>query len=448
MRGQAGAPPALSDAAPTHGAGSSAQSSSLDRVRRSVVISIKGHEAGGVSVARRSCPFDDRAFPMKLPFPVLRRIGWIVALLALAAGAALGWRWWTEQEKAAVRYRTAPAGFADVAQTISANGTLNPVKLISVGTQVSGTVQVLHADFNDRVGEGDVLLELDPSILRAVAAQSEGQLASARAALELAKANEERAQPVYAKGYISRQDYQQTLEALRAAQAQLRVAQGLVDQSRTNLRYSVIRSPVSGVVVERAVDIGQTVAASFQTPTLFRIAKDLKDMQIDSSFAEADVGQIRAGQAAKFSVDAFPGRTYEGEVRQVRLNPTTQQNVVTYDVVIGVRNQDETLLPGMTAYVNVAVARREHVLTVPAAALRFRPRASAEAESAPDSSAAAVYVPVNGALERRMVVTGLSDGRNVEIVSGRLAAGENVVTGETGSARAAPAAGAIRMRGF
>ena len=380
----------------------------------------------------------------------LRRVAMIAILVALAAGTVLAWRGWNHRAHATSRYQTAEVGFADIAQTISANGTLNPVTLVSVGTQVSGTVQALHADFNDHVAEGEVLLELDPSILRAVAAQSEGQLASARAALELAKANEERARAVYAKAFISRQDYQQTLEALHAAQAQVRVAQGLVEQSHTNLRYSVIRSPVSGVVVERTVDVGQTVAASFQTPTLFRIAKDLKDMQIDSSFAEADVGQIRAGQAATFTVDAFPGRVYEASVRQVRLNPTTQQNVVTYDVVIGVQNEDETLMPGMTAYVNVAVAHRDHVLAVPAAALRYRPQpATVGTEiAAADSGGTAVYVMTDGGVERRTVVSGISDGRKVEIVSGKLAPGEKVVTGETLPVRSQQATSAIRVRPF
>jgi HlyD family secretion protein len=374
------------------------------------------------------------------------RFAVIAVLVVIAAGITLAWYSWTRAQRT-IRYQTAEAAVADVAQTISANGTLNPVTLVSVGTQVSGTVQSLHADFNDHVAEGEVLLELDPSILRAIVTQNEGQLASARAAFALAEANEARARPVYEKAFISRQDYQQTLETLHAAEAEVRVAEGLVEQSRTNLRYAVIRSPVSGVVVERTVDVGQTVAASFQTPTLFRIAKDLKDMQIDSSFAEADVGQIRPGQRAAFTVDAFPGRMFEGTVRQVRLNPTTQQNVVTYDVVIGVRNDDEALLPGMTAYVNVGVAHRERVLAVPAAALRFRPRVGAETGSAPEAETSTVYVLVNGRPERRAIVAGIGDGHLVEIVSGRLSAGEHVVTGEASNA-SDKSTSAIRLRAF
>jgi HlyD family secretion protein len=386
-------------------------------------------------------------FPMATLSKPARRFAAILALVLMLVAIVLAWRGWTGAERAKARYQTAPAEMAAIAQTISANGTLNPVTLVSVGTQVSGTVEALHADFNDRVSEGEVLLELDPSILHSIATQSQGQLASARATLELSRANEKRARPVFDRGFISQQDYQQTLETLHAAEAQVSIAEGLVEQSQTNLRYAVIRSPVAGVVVERTVDVGQTVAASFQTPTLFRIAKDLKDMQIDSSFAEADVGQIRAGQAAAFTVDAFPGRTFEGTVRQVRLNPTTQQNVVTYDVVIGVRNEDEVLLPGMTAYVNVAVAHRDHVLAVPTAALRFRPRGSVATTVSSEPEGVALYVLLNGEPERRVVVVGIGDGHRVEIVSGRLAPGERVVTSEL-SGPSDQAASAIRLRPF
>ncbi|NCT66203.1 MAG: efflux RND transporter periplasmic adaptor subunit [Rhodanobacteraceae bacterium] len=372
----------------------------------------------------------------------------IAALAALAAGVAV-WRV-AHRTDAAAAYRIEASAIADITQTISANGTLNPVTLVNVGTQVSGTVQTLHADFNDHVVAGQVLLELDPAILRALVEQSEGNLANARAVLELATANEARARAIYARSFISRQDYQQTLEALHVAQAQVRIAQAQLDQNRANLRYAVIRSPVSGVVVERTVDIGQTVAASFQTPTLFRIAKDLKDMQIDSSFAEADIGQIRPGQAVTFTVDAFPGRVFHAAVRQVRLNPTSQQNVVTYDVVVGVQNPDEALMPGMTAYVNVAVAHREKVLAVPVSALRFKPREEAAATSgaAPAGGGSVIYVVSGGQLQKRTIVVGISDGRRVEVVSGDLVAGERVVVGEAAPASPGQGQGTLRVRMF
>jgi len=375
-----------------------------------------------------------------------RRIALLGAMAALAIAVALAWRV-LGGSGVTTAFRTQPSLVTDITQTISANGTLNPVTLVNVGTQVSGTVQTLRADYNDHVVAGQVLLELDPSILRANLKQAEGALANAEASLALARGNARRADAVYAKGYISRQDYDTTQEALHVAQAQVRQAQGQLELARTNLRYSVIRSPVSGVVIQRAVDIGQTVAASFQTPTLFVIAKDLRDMQIDSSFAEADVGQIHAGQPVTFTVDAFPGRVFRATVRQVRLNPTTQQNVVTYDVVVGVSNPDESLMPGMTAYVNVEVAHRTGVLAVPAAALRFKP-AGEGAASGETPGGASVYVLVNGRLARRAVTTGISDGKYVQVVKGDLKAGEPVVVGQTLSGDSASSTRGFHMRVF
>lgn len=361
----------------------------------------------------------------------------------LLAGAVVAIVWFVRSMHRGPTYTTQPARTADITQTISANGTLNPVTLVNVGTQVSGTVQILRADFNDHVAKGQVLLELDPTVLRAVVRQDEGGLASSEAALALARANEARARPLHAKSYISRQDYEQLVDTVHAARAAVEHDRGLLDQARTNLQYSVIRSPISGVVINRAVDVGQTVAASFQTPTLFQIAKDLRDMQIDSSFAEADIGQIHAGQPVTFTVDAFPDRIYKAAVRQVRLNPTSSQNVVTYDVVVGVRNADETLMPGMTAYVNVIVAQKRHVLAVPAAALRFHP-----AGATPVAGGAMVYVLEGGALQPRRVVTGISDGKSVQIVSGELRAGDPVVTGQAVQGASRQSASGIHLRAF
>src|SRR5438046_2280164 len=254
---------------------------------------------------------------------------------------------------AAERYRTEVVRLGEITQTVSANGTLNPVVLVRVGTQVSGTVSKLHADFNDRVHEGEVLVELDDRLFRAQVHESEAKVGDARAALGLAGANEARMRQLHRQGFISQQELDQVEEAAKAARAQLALAQAQLEKDRTNLAYTVIRSPVSGVVVDRQVDVGQTVAASFQTPTLFLIAQDLSRMQIDTSFAEADIGSIRVGQPVHFKVDAFPDRSFQGTVKLIRLNPVTQQNVVTYDVVVAVDNPDEILLPGMTAYANI-----------------------------------------------------------------------------------------------
>ena len=266
-----------------------------------------------------------------------------------------------------------PAKIGDVIQAVSANGTLNPVVLVNVGTQVSGTVKKLHVDFNDRVKAGQILLELDPALLVAQVGQDQANLNSAKASLELAELNEARAHTLWQQDSIAKQEVDTAVQVRKSAQAQVDQATAQLAKDRTNLGYSVIRSPVAGVVVNRAVDLGQTVAASFQTPTLFQIAQDLRKMQIDSSFAEADIGNIKVGQPVQFTVDAFPDRTFSATVRQVRLNPTTQQNVVTYDVVVAVDNADQILMPGMTAYVNVIVSQRKGAVLVPNAALRFKP---------------------------------------------------------------------------
>ncbi|NII11082.1 efflux RND transporter periplasmic adaptor subunit [Oleiagrimonas sp. C23AA] len=371
-----------------------------------------------------------------------------LALLVLVL-AALVVAWLGIGSRRGPAYITQPARVTDITQTISANGTLNPVTLVSVGTQVSGTVQTLHADFNDQVREGQVLLELDPRLLGAAVRQNQASLAVAKAALKLAQSTRDRGQPLFRQGYISHQDYDQLVEAVDAAHAQVALAQAALDQSRTNLRYATIRSPISGVVINRAVDVGQTVAASFQTPTLFQIAKDLTDMQIDSSFAEADIGQIHAGQPVTFTVDAFPDRQYQASVRQVRLNPTTEQNVVTYDVVVGVRNTDGTLMPGMTAYVNVIVAQRHQVLAVPSAALRFHPRAASSPATTPSApGTSVVYVQTAQGLQARRVTPGVSDGKFVQIKAGDIRAGEPVVVGEVIRGQETSTSGGIRLRAF
>ena len=380
---------------------------------------------------------------------------WSLAVLAILAAIGGGIAWMQSREAAQAQYRLAALTTGDVTQTVSANGTLNPVVLVNVGTQVSGTVKKLLVDFNDRVKAGQVLLELDPALLDAQVRQDEAALANARTTLDLARANEARSQTLIAQEYISRQDFDTAVQARKSAEAQVAQATAMLAKDRTNLSYTVIRSPVSGVVVNRAVDIGQTVAASFQTPTLFQIAQDLRKMQIDSSFAEADIGRIKVGQPVQFTVDAFPDRSFMASVKQVRLNPTTQQNVVTYDVVIAVENPDEILMPGMTAYVNVIVARRSNVLLAPNAALRFRPAGAATAsggqrpasqEKTP-ASTGTVYVLDQGRPRAVRVGVGISDGRNTEIASSELKAGDQVITGAIEQS-AEPATSTLRMRMF
>jgi HlyD family secretion protein len=362
----------------------------------------------------------------------------IGALVLLVIGAGT---WWFIPKKTSAdeRYSTLALEHGAITQSVAANGTLNPVVLVSVGSQVSGIVSKLYADFNGKVKANQVLLELDPTLNRAQLQQSAANLSSAQASLDLAQANEERARGLFAQEYVTRQDMDVAVQALKAAKAQYAVAQAQVVRDQRNVDNTVIRSPVSGVVVSRLVDVGQTVAASLQSPTLFTIAQDLSHMQIDTSYAEADVGNIRVGQQASFRVDAFPNRTFRGEVKQVRLNPTTQQNVVTYDVVVSVENLDQALMPGMTAYVNIVVAQSKDVLTVPNAALRFRPVDAAKARVGGDkpksdgrgkgdtTPTGTVYVLENGQPKAVRISVGITDNKLTEVVAGELKDGDAVI---------------------
>ena len=397
------------------------------------------------------------------------------SLLVLLVGAALvGGVVWYSRDKAAQepeqRYKFQEIAVGEVVQSVSANGTFNLLILVNVGTQVFGTVRKLYVDFNDKVEQGQPLLELDQSLLEAQARASAANVANISASLDLAKANEARMKALLEREYVSRQEYDQALQTLRSAQAQLAQAKAAADKDRVNLNYTVITSPVSGVVVARLVDLGQTVAASFQTPTLIQIARDLSKMAIDTSFAEADIGNIREGQKVRFTVDAFPNRNFQGEVKQIRLNPTNQQNVVTYNVRVSVDNPEQVLLPGMTAYTNIAVAKRSDVLLVPNAALRFKPvgarEKSAERPLSPPGAGgvpmgpppagtgrkkkeggwATVYVLENGELKPVLVQVGITDNRNTEVTGGDLKVGAKVAVGEANGA--AKPSSSVGMRLF
>lgn len=312
--------------------------------------------------------------------------------------------------------------------SVSASGTLNPVKLVSVGTQVSGTVASLHADFNQKVAAGQVLARLDPALFEAALASSRANLAQARAALKLALSNESRLKDLLAQEFVSRQEWDAAVEAREAAEARVAQAQAQTRRDEVNLAYSVIRSPVSGMVIDRQVDVGQTVAASFQTPTLFKIGQDLTRMQIDSNLAEADVGHVKPGQHVVFDVDAYPGRDFKGRVRQVRLNATNQQNVVTYNVVVDVPNPDLALLPGMTASLRIELDVRQDVLKVPNAAVRFTP--PEDDDPGRDLKGARVYRLNGQVLEAVKIETGKSDGKFSELLSTGLKAGDRLAVGE------------------
>lgn len=352
-------------------------------------------------------------------------------------------------------YRLQAAEQGSISQTVSANGTINPVTLVSVGTQVSGRVKKLYADNNSKVKQGEILLELETSILDAQLKQSQASVQNATASLDLAAANEARVQNLFAQDYVSKQELDAAVQAKKSAAAQLQTAQAQVERDKANLGYAIVRSPVSGVVIDRQVELGQTVASSFQTPTLFKIAQDLAKMQIDASFAEADIGNISVGQKARFTVDAFPDRSFIGEVRLIRLNPVIQQNVVTYNVVIDVDNPEKTLLPGMTAYVSITVAERKEVLLVPNAALRYKPSNGGEKKPAKsdgprpkrDAFSGKVYVLEQGEPKLRNVTLGITDNRNTEITDGELKTGEQIIVSETqATGNSSSNASPMRMR--
>src|SRR5437764_3429366 len=344
----------------------------------------------------------------------------------------------------AANYQTATVTRGPITQAVTATGTLNPVVNVQVGSQVSGNIAKLFADFNSQVKAGEVVAQIDPAIFQATVTQAEGDLASAKAALELARVTAARTQELFARKTSSQADVDQAMANLHQAEANVQIKQGALDKSKADLDHCTITSPIDGVVISRSVDVGQTVAASLQAPVIFAIANDLTKMQIDSNVAEADVGVVKVEQNVDFTVDAFPMQTFHGKVIQVRNAPITVQNVVTYDTVIGVSNPDLKLKPGMTANVSIIVAHRDEVLQIKNAALRYRPADATPREARSTSSPSGarsrgererrggertVYV-LSGSRPRSVQIkTGISDGIVTEVLDG-LKEGDRVVTAE------------------
>jgi HlyD family secretion protein len=395
-----------------------------------------------------------------------RWMRWLIAIAAAGTVIAGGIWYFRRGHPDAPAYQTVAVTRGELVQVVTATGTLNPVTNVQVGCQVSGTIQKLYVDFNSRVKAGQIIAEIDPSTYRAAVAQATADLANAAANLELQQVEARRSSDLFANKLISSSDYDTAIANLHEAEAMVAIKQASLSNAVANLGYCKIYSPVDGVVISRAVDVGQTVAASFNTPTLFQIANDLTQMQIDSNVAEADIGGVEEGQDVTFNVDAYPYRIFRGKVTQVRNAPTTVNNVVTYDCVIGVENSDYKLKPGMTANpLNITVAQRENVLKIPNAALRFRPPETGAAEkttNAPLTQAAqgsnavarppgnlggpggrppggrggqpvrTVYVLPGGdkdaTLKPVQIKTGITDGVFTEVLSG-LNEGDRVVTG-------------------
>jgi HlyD family secretion protein len=296
----------------------------------------------------------------------------IVFIVAGGVAGAVVWHFVSSGDSGP-QYQTVEIMRGDIIQAVTATGTLNPVTNVTVGSQISGNIQKLYADWNSKVKANEVIAQLDPSTYQAQVAQAEGDLASASATMELNQIEAKRADELFKNKLISESDHDTAIANLHQAQATVKIKQAALDTTKVNLERCTIYSPVDGIVISRSVDVGQTVAASLSAPTLFVIANDLTKMEIDANIAEADVGGVEEKQDVTFTVDAFPNRTFTGTVVQVRNAPTNYQNVVTYDAVISVENRDLKLKPGMTANVSVVIAERKDALKVPNAALRFRP---------------------------------------------------------------------------
>ncbi len=399
------------------------------------------------------------------------RKAWVIGGLAgLALLAGIGLAWWLTSTGNTVRYITSAVTRGAVTRAVVATGTVNPVLTIIVGSYVSGVIQSLNCDYNTRVKKGQICAQIDPRPYQTVVDQNKANLAVAQAQLEKDKASFDYAQLNYDRNArlsqtnaVSKDALDVAKSALDQARAQIGVDEATIKQrqaqleaAQVNLGYTDIVSPVNGTVVSRNVTVGQTVAASFQTPTLFLIATDLTKMQVDTNVSESDIGDLKEGNKGYFTVDAFPKRTFEGAVTQVRQSPQNIQNVVTYDVVVGVNNTDLALKPGMTAASRIVTEERTDVLRVPSQALRYAPAATrpaaarggtspaAKPATSADANQGAIWVLRDSKPVRIPIVAGLDDDTYAEVVQGDVKPGDRVIIAEQrSSANAAAAASGV-----
>ena len=360
----------------------------------------------------------------------------VVALVLIAAGTL----WWSLSSDSSVRFTTAPVTVGAITRGVTATGTVNPELTVIVGTYVSGVIRELSCDYNTQVKRGQVCAKIDPRPYQSIVDQAKANLAVANAQLEKDKASLTYAKLALGRAAIllptrnvsvdaydnAKSVYEQALAQITYDEATIRQHQAVLDAAQVNLDYTNIVSPVDGTVVSRNVTMGQTVAASFQTPTLFLIASDLTKMEVDANVSESDIGGIKEGNKATFTVDAYPKRVFEGVVAQVRQSPQTVQNVVTYDVVISVDNADLALKPGLTAATAIVTDQRSDVLRVPNQALRYAPTGTATRES----DRAHVWVLRDGKPVSVQLVTGLDDDNYTEIVQGGLSRDDAVIVAE------------------
>jgi HlyD family secretion protein len=369
-------------------------------------------------------------------FPV-KKIA-IVCLILAAFTAGLFFFFKTNQK--GPEYVTQVVDRGDIRASVSATGTVNAITTVSVGTQVSGSIQALFVDFNSRVVRGQLLAQIDPSTFEAQVAQARANLMLAEANLEKAKVavrdakiTLERNKILFGKNFIAKSDLDTSETNYLSAQAQVKASSAQVEQTRaslnlaqTHLRYTRILSPVNGTVISRSIDVGQTVAASFQTPTLFSIAQDLTKMQINTDIDEADIGRIQMNQPVTFTVDAYPEITFHGKVSEIRNAPTTVQNVVTYDVMVNVDNPDLKLKPGMTTNVSIVTDNRKNVLRVPNAALRVKMPDTARVGGKPPKGTG-VWILEHKKPRRILLSLGISDNKYTEVISGKISERDHII---------------------
>ena len=348
-------------------------------------------------------------------------------LLLLTGVVAIGFWYLNTRKPESPEYLTVQIDKGDITQIVTSTGTLRPLLNVTVGCQISGTISNLDADFNSIVKEGQVIAKLDPATYEAIVLQSDGDLASAKASLELAELTARRKGELVREHAASQADLDAAQATLHQAQATVQIKQGALKRAQVDLNHCTIFSPINGIVISRNVDVGQTVAASLSAPTLFTIANDMTSMLISAAVAEADIGMVAEKQRADFTVDAFPYTPFTGIVQQIRNSPVTVQNVVTYEVLIEVANPDLKLKPGMTANVSTIVAQRKDVVRIPNAALRFRPP-ELTSEPAPPKTSTPQAKPARGVRPGRKVYVLKPGSQNPEPVNVKLGITDNLTT--------------------
>ena len=375
---------------------------------------------------------------MKVSVFTKRWLRWSGAFLLLVTLFTSLYLWKQGRSQAAPQpaYLFATLERGTIENIVSSTGTLAAVETVAVGTQISGTIAKLFVDYNDPVKKGQILAVLDQSLYQAARQEAAAGVSRAKVILQQVEEEYERNRPLAAKGYLSAQEFLPTRIAVETARTSLSAAEAGLSRAQTNLDYTVIRSPIDGTIITRNVDAGQTVAASLNTPTLFVIANDLEQMQIEANVDESDIGQIRQGQNARFTVPAWPEERFVGSVTQIRRQPTTISNVVNYTVVVRASNHQDKLLPGMTATVDFVIERAEDALLVPNAALRFAPVAGEKPTALPAGQGRLYRLDPQGQLQKLIVNTGVTDGSKIVVSGAELQEGMQVVSGMAPAAKA------------